>query len=161
MLYMLYIINVLKKWGVRYHMLHMIQHTIHTTYTKYNFFSDVNRCNTNNKIQLYVMCSLDESPNQSVFETLCQHIHPVTAGKELWAVVSSALALARQNPTPFVSAVRIVEREEALDRALLEERGGSSRPLPPGRPRCWRACFFQVKISCFKHASLFFLSLCF
>ncbi|XP_031735198.1 exocyst complex component 3-like protein isoform X2 [Anarrhichthys ocellatus] len=68
-------------------------------------------------------------------------------GKELWAVVSSALALARQNPTPFVSAVRIVEREEALDRALLEERGGTrgtSRPLPPGRPRCWRACFFQV-----------------
>ncbi|KAG7231045.1 hypothetical protein INR49_025075 [Caranx melampygus] len=68
-------------------------------------------------------------------------------GKELWAVVSSALALARQNPTPFVSAVRIVEREEALDQALLEERGGTgsnSRPLPPGRPRCWRACFFQV-----------------
>uniref|UniRef100_A0A1A7X233 Exocyst complex component 3-like 1 n=3 Tax=Iconisemion striatum TaxID=60296 RepID=A0A1A7X233_9TELE len=67
--------------------------------------------------------------------------------KELWAVVSSALALARQNPTPFVSAVRIVEREEALDRALLAERGGSggsSRPLPPGRPRCWRASFFQV-----------------
>ncbi|KAF1387346.1 hypothetical protein PFLUV_G00104480 [Perca fluviatilis] len=68
-------------------------------------------------------------------------------GKELWAVVSSALALARQNPTPFVSAVRIVEREEALDQAFLEERVGSrgnTRPLPPGRPRCWRACFFQV-----------------
>ncbi|XP_006809171.2 exocyst complex component 3-like protein [Neolamprologus brichardi] len=68
-------------------------------------------------------------------------------GKELWAVVSSALALARQNPTPFVSAVRIVEREEALDQTLLEERGGgggNGRPLPPGRPRCWRACFFKV-----------------
>ncbi|KAM4619334.1 exocyst complex component 3-like protein [Polymixia lowei] len=68
-------------------------------------------------------------------------------GKELWAVVSSGLALARQNPTPFVSAVRIVEREEALDRALLEERGGAgghNRPLPPGRPRCWRERFFQV-----------------
>ncbi|XP_014191023.1 exocyst complex component 3-like protein isoform X3 [Haplochromis burtoni] len=68
-------------------------------------------------------------------------------GKELWAVVSSALALARQNPTPFVSAVRIVEREEALDQTLLEERGGgggNSRPLPPGRPRCWRTCFFKV-----------------
>ncbi|XP_020508430.2 exocyst complex component 3-like protein isoform X1 [Labrus bergylta] len=68
-------------------------------------------------------------------------------GKELWAVVSSSLALARQNPTPFVSAVRIVEREETLDRALLEERGGNrgnTRPLPRGRPRCWRACFFQV-----------------
>lgn len=62
-------------------------------------------------------------------------------------MVSSALALARQNPTPFVSAVRIVEREEALDQALLEERGGSkgcSRPLPPRRPRCWRDHFFQV-----------------
>lgn len=73
-------------------------------------------------------------------------IHP---GKELWAVVSSALALARQNPTPFVSAVRIVEREEALDEALLEERGegrGPGRPLPPGRPRCWRGRFFQVVI---------------
>ncbi|XP_029910573.1 exocyst complex component 3-like protein [Myripristis murdjan] len=68
-------------------------------------------------------------------------------GKELWAVVSSSLALARQNPTPFVSAVRIVEREEALDEALLEERGqgrGHGRPLPPGRPRCWRRRFFQV-----------------
>ncbi|XP_053741399.1 exocyst complex component 3-like protein [Synchiropus splendidus] len=68
-------------------------------------------------------------------------------GKELWAVVSSALALARQNPTPFVSAVRIVEREEALDRALQEERGEggcSSRPLPVGRPRGWRARFFEV-----------------
>lgn len=65
--------------------------------------------------------------------------------KELWAVVSSSLALARQNPTPFVSAVRIVEREEALDRVLLEERSGANgRPLPPGRPRCWRASFFQV-----------------
>ncbi len=84
------------------------------------------------------------------------NIHPVTAGKELWAVVSSALALARQNPTPFVSAVRIVEREEALDRALLEERGGTrgnTRPLPPGRPRCWRACFFQVSTSCYKHTN--------
>ncbi|CAL8293078.1 unnamed protein product [Boreogadus saida] len=82
-------------------------------------------------------------------------------GQEIWAVVSSSLALARQNPTPFVSAVRIVEREEAVDRALLEERGGGGgggggrgrgrggggagvRPLPPGRPRCWRERFFQV-----------------
>lgn len=75
----------------------------------------------------------------------------VAAGKELWAVVSSSLALARQNPTPFVSAVRIVEREEALDQALLAERGVAagvgSRPLPAGRPRCWRACFFQVRIT--------------
>ncbi|KAL2093483.1 hypothetical protein ACEWY4_010795 [Coilia grayii] len=72
-------------------------------------------------------------------------------GRELWTVVGSSLVLARQNPTLFVSAVRIIEREEALDQALLEERGpgvwaapGSSKPLPPGRPRCWREHFFKV-----------------
>lgn len=67
-------------------------------------------------------------------------------------MVSSALALARQNPTPFVSAVRIVEREEALDQVLLE-RGrnrSNSRPLPPQRPRCWRASFFQVSTSSYQ-----------
>lgn len=67
-----------------------------------------------------------------------------TLGREIWAVVSSALTLALQNPTPFVSAVRIVEREEALDQALLRERKAGTQPLPPGRPRCWRACFFKV-----------------
>lgn len=67
--------------------------------------------------------------------------------KELWAVVGSGLSLSRQNPTPFVSAVRIVEREEALDEFFLEERrsaSGHSRPMPPGRPRCWRERFFKV-----------------
>lgn len=66
--------------------------------------------------------------------------------KELWAVVGSGLSLSRQNPTPFVSAVRIVEREEALDQFFLEERRsiGHSRPMPPGRPRCWRERFFKV-----------------
>ncbi|XP_051546018.1 exocyst complex component 3-like protein isoform X1 [Myxocyprinus asiaticus] len=67
--------------------------------------------------------------------------------KELWAVIGSGLSLSHQNPTPFVSAVRIVEREEALDEFFLEERrsaSGHNRPMPPGRPRCWRKHFFEV-----------------
>ncbi|XP_076878321.1 exocyst complex component 3-like protein isoform X2 [Brachyhypopomus gauderio] len=66
--------------------------------------------------------------------------------KELWAVVGCGLTLSLQNPTTFVSAVRIVEREEALDRLFLEERKGGTqgRPMPPGRPRCWRQHFFKV-----------------
>lgn len=67
--------------------------------------------------------------------------------KELWAVVGSGLTLCHQNPTPFVSAVRIVEREEALDQFFLEERRstlGHNTPMPPGRPRCWRDRFFKV-----------------
>lgn len=96
---------------------------------------------------------VNQLPRRTGFGKIGRHLVSRTlsvAGKEVWAVVSSALALARQNPTPFVSAVRIVEREEALDRALLEDRGGagaSSRPLPPGRPRCWRARFFQVSMN--------------
>lgn len=67
--------------------------------------------------------------------------------KELWAVVGSGLSLAHQNPTPFVSAVRIVEREEALDQFFLEERrsaSGHNIPMPAGRPRNWRDRFFKV-----------------
>lgn len=69
--------------------------------------------------------------------------------KELWAVVGSGLTLSLQNPTPFVSAVRIVEREEVLDQYFLEDRQCASgarhgRPMPPGRPRCWRERFFKV-----------------
>lgn len=67
--------------------------------------------------------------------------------KELWAVVGSGLSLACQNPTLFVSAVRIVEREEALDQMFLEERrstSGQNTPMPPGRPRFWRDRFFKV-----------------
>ncbi|XP_058254087.1 exocyst complex component 3-like protein isoform X2 [Hemibagrus wyckioides] len=69
--------------------------------------------------------------------------------KELWAVIGSGLTLSLQNPTPFVSAVRIVEREEALDQYFLEERQCASgarygRPMPLGRPRCWRERFFKV-----------------
>ncbi len=67
--------------------------------------------------------------------------------KELWAVVGSGLSLACQNPTLFVSAVRIVEREEALDQMFLEERrstSGQNTPMPPGRPRSWRDRFFKV-----------------
>lgn len=75
----------------------------------------------------------------------------------MWAVVSSALVLAQQNPTPFVSAVRIVEREEAMDRVLLEERDKNSRSLPPQRPRCWRASFFQVSTNSYL---LFFPLVC-
>ncbi|XP_077371632.1 exocyst complex component 3-like protein isoform X2 [Festucalex cinctus] len=68
-----------------------------------------------------------------------------TLGKELWTVVNNAMAVVRQNPTTFVSVVRIIEREEAIDKALMDERAeGNNRPLPPGRPRCWRACFFRV-----------------
>lgn len=89
----------------------------------------------------------DDALVQNYFSGVGQLVEALA--KELWAVVGSGLTLSLQNPTPFVSAVRIVEREEAIDRYFLEERQCASgamhgRPMPPGRPRCWRKRFFKV-----------------
>ncbi|KAG7473223.1 hypothetical protein MATL_G00093300 [Megalops atlanticus] len=54
--------------------------------------------------------------------------------REVWAAVGAGFAAGpAQDPAPFVSAVRIVEREEALGQS--DERG---------RGRGWRARFFEV-----------------
>ncbi|XP_051548920.1 exocyst complex component 3-like protein isoform X2 [Myxocyprinus asiaticus] len=89
--------------------------------------------------------SEDEEHLRNYFSGVGQLVDALA--KELWAVVGSGLSLSHQNPTPFVSAVRIVEREEALDEFFMEERRSASghyRPMPPGRPRCWRERFFEV-----------------
>ncbi|NXG45402.1 EX3L1 protein, partial [Psilopogon haemacephalus] len=59
---------------------------------------------------------------------------------QLWDVAGSSLRLVRQDPTLFVSAVRVVEREERIDDALLLE----ATFLPPGRPKGWRQKFQGV-----------------
>uniref|UniRef100_H3BHB1 Exocyst complex component 3 like 1 n=1 Tax=Latimeria chalumnae TaxID=7897 RepID=H3BHB1_LATCH len=53
--------------------------------------------------------------------------------KELWDVVGCGLTFVRHDPAIFVSAVRIIEREEKIDQIILE-----------GRPKNWRQKFFEV-----------------
>ncbi|NWU19498.1 EX3L1 protein, partial [Dyaphorophyia castanea] len=60
--------------------------------------------------------------------------------KQLWDIVGSSLRLVREDPVLFVSAVRIIEREEKIDDTLLLE----ATFLPPGRPKGWRQKFYQV-----------------
>ncbi|XP_062997069.1 exocyst complex component 3-like protein [Elgaria multicarinata webbii] len=63
--------------------------------------------------------------------------------RHLWHIVADGTKLVSEDPSLFVSAVRIIEREEGIDDALLLR----SQPLgflPPGRPKCWRQKFFQV-----------------
>ncbi|NWT94102.1 EX3L1 protein, partial [Urocynchramus pylzowi] len=60
--------------------------------------------------------------------------------KQLWDIVGSSLRLVREDPVLFVTAVRIIEREEKIDDALLLE----ATFLPPGRPKGWRQKFYQV-----------------
>ncbi|KAM6409162.1 exocyst complex component 3-like protein isoform 2-T2 [Rhynochetos jubatus] len=60
--------------------------------------------------------------------------------KQLWDIVGGSLRLVREDPVLFVTAVRIIEREEKIDNTLLLE----ATFLPPGRPKGWRQKFYHV-----------------
>ncbi|XP_069755532.1 exocyst complex component 3-like protein [Narcine bancroftii] len=63
--------------------------------------------------------------------------------KEVWDIVSCALTLVKQDPTLFVSAVRVIEREEKIDQVTADCQS-QHRFLPPGRPKNLRQMFFKV-----------------
>ncbi|CAN2389320.1 Exocyst complex component 3-like [Pristimantis euphronides] len=64
-------------------------------------------------------------------------------GQTLFSLATSALGVARSDPSVLVSAIRIIEREEILD--VEESRGPMQQPWkPPGRPKHWRDHFFQA-----------------
>ncbi|NXC50730.1 EX3L1 protein, partial [Penelope pileata] len=60
--------------------------------------------------------------------------------KQLWGIVGSSLQLVQEDPVLFVTAVRIIEREEKIDDTLLLD----ATFLPPGRPKGWRQKFYNV-----------------
>lgn len=60
--------------------------------------------------------------------------------KQLWGIVGSSLKLVREDPVLFVTAIRIIEREEKIDDTLLLD----ATFLPPGRPKGWRQKFYHV-----------------
>ncbi|CDQ96971.1 unnamed protein product, partial [Oncorhynchus mykiss] len=66
--------------------------------------------------------------------------------KQLWMVLQRAMGTVRRDPTMLVSVVRIIEREEKIDRRMLDRKKQMGF-IPPSRPkswkekmlRCWRA----------------------
>uniref|UniRef100_A0A674JIT5 Uncharacterized protein n=1 Tax=Terrapene triunguis TaxID=2587831 RepID=A0A674JIT5_9SAUR len=63
--------------------------------------------------------------------------------QQLWRVVGGGVRLVQEDPALFVSAVRIIEREESVDDALL--LGPHAHRFPaPGRPKAWRQRFYRV-----------------
>ncbi|KAM6353098.1 exocyst complex component 3-like protein isoform 4-T4 [Alca torda] len=68
-----------------------------------------------------------------------QELNESLAG-QLWDIVGNSLRLVREDPVLFVTAVRIIEREEKIDDTLLLE----ATFLPPGRPKGWKQKFYQV-----------------
>ncbi|KAI4879393.1 hypothetical protein NFI96_026435 [Prochilodus magdalenae] len=63
--------------------------------------------------------------------------------KQLWMVLQRALVTVRRDPTMLVSVVRIIEREEKVDRKMLDRKKQTGF-IPPGRPKGWKARMNQV-----------------
>lgn len=63
--------------------------------------------------------------------------------KQLWMVLQRAMVTVRRDPTMLVSVIRIIEREEKIDRKMVDRKKQTGF-IPPGRPKRWKDKMFQV-----------------
>ncbi|XP_049603160.1 exocyst complex component 3 [Syngnathus scovelli] len=63
--------------------------------------------------------------------------------KQSWMVLQRAMVTVRRDPTMLVSVVRIIEREEKIDRRMVDRKKQTGF-IPPGRPKRWKDKMFQV-----------------
>uniref|UniRef100_A0AC35UD11 Exocyst complex component Sec6 n=1 Tax=Rhabditophanes sp. KR3021 TaxID=114890 RepID=A0AC35UD11_9BILA len=68
-------------------------------------------------------------------------------GKQLWYICERCLQAVRSEDgacEKLVSALRVVEREERIDKYYVSRQSASYTFMPPGRPRKWRKKLFEV-----------------
>nr|XP_048672703.1 exocyst complex component 3-like protein isoform X1 [Caretta caretta]XP_048672704.1 exocyst complex component 3-like protein isoform X1 [Caretta caretta] len=95
--------------------------------------------------QLHCSSSLPNDQALGVVESFFGGLQELSdaLAQQLWRVVGGSVRLVQEDPALFVSAVRIIEREESVDDALL--LGPRAHRFPaPGRPKAWRQRFYQV-----------------
>ncbi|CAM4541771.1 unnamed protein product [Lepidochelys kempii] len=95
--------------------------------------------------QLHCSSSLPNDQALGVVESFFGGLQELSdaLAQQLWRVVGGSVRLVQEDPALFVSAVRIIEREESVDDALL--LGPRTHRFPaPGRPKAWRQRFYQV-----------------
>ncbi|XP_078121062.1 exocyst complex component 3 [Sander vitreus] len=63
--------------------------------------------------------------------------------KQLWMILQRSMLTVRRDPTMLVSSVRIIEREEKIDRRMVDRKKQTGF-IPPGRPKRWKDRMFQV-----------------
>ncbi|XP_061695444.1 exocyst complex component 3 isoform X1 [Syngnathoides biaculeatus] len=63
--------------------------------------------------------------------------------KQLWMVLQRAMVTVRRDPTMLVSVIRVIEREENIDRRMVDRKKQTGF-IPPGRPKRWKDRIFEV-----------------